>query len=47
MLEKELEEILSKGYLTTTHEMRKREIQKKKLLGKDKILELIKKYMVN
>ena len=47
MLEKELEELFQKGYLTNSDEVRKKEIQKKKLYGKDRIRELIKKYMVN
>ncbi len=43
-LEAELEEILNKPYLTTEDEIRKKEIQVKKLRGKDRILEIIKKY---
>ncbi len=43
-LEAELQELLSKPYLTTEDEIRKKEIQIKKLHGKDRILEIIKKY---
>jgi len=43
-LEKELEELAKRPYLTTEEEMREKQIKLEKLYLKEKIYELIKKY---
>ncbi len=42
-LERELEELVRKAYLTTEEEVRKKQIQKEKLALKDRIYALIKR----
>jgi len=42
-LERELEELVHKAYLTAEEELRKKQIQKEKLALKDRIHELIKR----
>lgn len=44
--ERILEDFNKRVYLTTEEEMEKKTIQKKKLLGKDKILKILAKYRV-
>ncbi|QJA06728.1 DUF465 domain-containing protein [Thermosulfurimonas marina] len=42
-LERELDELVRKAYLTAEEEVRKKQIQKEKLALKDRIYELIKR----
>lgn len=42
--ENELEKIDNKSYLTTTEQMRRAELKKKKLAGRDKIESILRKY---
>ncbi len=42
--EKLLEKFNSKPFLTPSDELERKQIQKKKLIGKDKLEEIIKKY---
>ncbi len=41
---KEVEELVNKPYLTPEEDMRLKEIKKKKLAGKTKIINIIKRY---
>ena len=43
-LESELEKFNKRVYLTPEEEMDKKKLQKKKLLGKDRILEILSRY---
>jgi hypothetical protein len=43
-LETELEKFNKRVYLTTEEEMERKKLQKKKLLGKDRILEILSRY---
>ncbi len=43
-LESELEKFNKRVYLTPEEEMEKKKLQKKKLLGKDRILEILSRY---
>jgi len=43
-LEAELEKFNKRVYLTTEEEMERKKLQKKKLLGKDRILEILSRY---
>ncbi len=43
-LEAELEKFNKRVYLTPEEEMEKKKLQKKKLLGKDRILEILSRY---
>ncbi len=43
-LEAELEKFHKRVYLTPEEEMEKKKLQKKKLLGKDRILEILSRY---
>lgn len=43
-LEAELEQFNKRVYLTPAEEMEKKKLQKKKLLGKDRILEILLRY---
>ena len=43
-LEKKLEEYHHKAHLTPMEEMEKKRLQKLKLVGKDKIMEILEKY---
>lgn len=42
--ERELEHLENKSYLTVTEQMKRAEIKKKKLAGKDKIEAILQKY---
>jgi len=42
--ERELEDLDNKSYLTVTEQMKRAEIKKKKLAGKDRIEMILKKY---
>jgi uncharacterized protein len=46
-LETELERFNKRVYLTPEEEMQKKKLQKRKLLGKDKIHEILSKYRQN
>jgi len=46
-LEKELEQFNKRVYLTPEEEMEKKKLQKRKLLGKDRIHEILSKYRQN
>lgn len=43
-LEKKLEKLNKLRYLTTREEIARKEIQKKKLLGKDRMAEILRRY---
>jgi uncharacterized protein len=43
-LESELEKFNKRVYLTPEEEMERKKLQKKKLLGKDRILEILSRY---
>ena len=43
-LEAELEKFNKRVYLTPAEEMERKKLQKKKLLGKDRILEILSRY---
>lgn len=43
-LEKRLEELNAKGHLSTEEDFEKKRMQKQKLVGKDKIMEILGRY---